>query len=39
MIEKALDNHKVMPLTSVEKILALDKKVRDELNEGCGNYE
>ncbi len=33
MIEKALDNHKVMPLTSVEEILALDKKVRDELME------
>ena len=33
MIEKALDNHKVTPLTSVEEILALDKKVRDELME------
>lgn len=33
MIEKALDNHKVIPLTSVEEILALDKKVRDELME------
>lgn len=33
MIEKALDSHKVMPLTSVEEILALDKKVRDELME------
>ena len=33
MIEKSLDNHKVMPLTSVEEILALDKKVRDELME------
>ena len=32
-IEKALDNHKVIPLTSVEEILALDKKVRDELME------
>ena len=33
MIEKALDGHKVMPLTTVEEILALDKKVRDELME------
>ncbi len=33
MIEKALNNHKVIPLTSVEEILALDKKVRDELME------
>ena len=33
MIEKALDNHKVTPLTSVGGILALDKKVRDELIE------
>ena len=33
MIEKALDNHKVIPLTSVEEILTLDKKVRDKLME------
>ncbi len=33
MIEKALNNHKVIPLASVEEILALDKKVREELME------
>ena len=31
MIEKALDNHKVMPLENVEEILTLDKRIRDEL--------
>lgn len=31
MIEKALDNHKVIPLENVEEILTLDKRVRDEL--------
>ena len=33
MIEKALNNHKVIPLASVEEILALDKNVREELME------